>query len=247
MLCRVLDVSRAGYYAWRTRGPSRRQQDDAKLIGHIRAAHSASKGRYGAPRVHAELRHRGISCGRQRVARLMRQVGLRGKGRRKYRPTTTSAHAHPVADNRLARCFNIQTANCVWVGDITYLPTKEGWLYLAVLIDLFSRRVVGWAMSEHLTTALPLAALEMARQSRRPPPGLLHHSDRGSQYASGRYQRVLASMGALPSMSRIGNCWDNAVVESFFASLKRELLDGQVFESRQAARLLVFELRMARF
>lgn len=167
--------------------------------------------------------------------------GARPDCGRKYRITTTSAHPHPVADNHLARCFEVNAANRVWVGDITSLPTREGWLYLAVLIDPDSRRVVGWAMSERLTTALPRSALEMARQTRRPPPDLLHHSDRGSQYASRAYQRVLTGMGALPSMSRTGECWDNAVVESFFATLKRELLDGEVFESRRAARLLVFE------
>jgi len=241
LLCRVLGVSRAGYYAWRDRPESLRQQQNHHLTRQIQVVHARSKGRYGAPRVHAELQAQGVVCGRQRVARLMRTAGLHGKGKRKYRVTTRSDHDHSLAQNVLARQFEVSEPNAVWAGDLTYLPTKEGWLYLAVLIDLYSRRVVGWAMDERITTALPLAALEMACKGRRPAPGLVHHSDRGSQYASWAYQRALRRMGAVPSMSRKGDCWDNAVVESFFASLKRELLDGRVFASRVQARLEVFE------
>jgi len=241
LLCRVLGVSRAGYYAWRDRPVSRRRQQDQQLTQHIQDVHERSKGRYGAPRVHAELQARGVRCGRQRVARLMRTAGLQGKGKRKYRVTTMSDPTYPLAANLLERQFGVNEPNTVWVGDLTYLPTREGWLYLSVLIDLYSRRVVGWAMSERITTALPLAALEMAYKGRRPAPGLVHHTDRGSQYASWSYQRALRRMGAVPSMSRKGDCWDNAVVESFLASLKRELLDGRVLESRAQARLEVFE------
>lgn len=257
LLCRVLGVSRAGFYAWRDRPESHRQQQDMQLTRHIQDVHQRSKGRYGAPRVHAELQAQGVSCGRQRVARLasrrleplMRTAGLRGKGKRKYRVTTRSDHDHPLAGNVLGRQFDVSEPNAVWAGDLTYLPTKEGWLYLAVLIDLYSRRVMGWrrgapsrwAMSERITTALPLKALQMACKGRRPPPGLVHYSDRGSQYASWAYQRALRMMGSVPSMSLKGDCWDNAVVESFFASLKRELLDGRGFASWVQARLEVFE------
>lgn len=193
MLCRVLGVSRAGYSAWRDREPSQRQQDNDRLLHKIKAVDSGAKGRYGAPRIHAELRDQGERVGRQRVARLMRQAGLRGKGKRKDKVTTTSEHDHPVAENVLARHVQVGAPTEVWVGDLTDLPTHEGWLHLAVLIDLFSRRVVGWAMGERLTTALALSALDMAAQARRPPPGLLCHTDRGSQYASRAYRQALSA------------------------------------------------------
>lgn len=238
MLCRVLDVSRGGYYAWRGRPISSRTQQEQHLSEQIRSVHKKSKGRYGATRIHAELCAQGGRCGRKRVARLMRQEGLRGRGKRKYRVTTDSDHAQPVAENLVLRQFGVETPNTVWCADMTYVWTKEGWLYLAVIIDLHSRRVVGWSMSERMTTGLP--ALRMAHERRRPPPGLLHHSDRGSQYASRAYQLALESMGMICSMSRKGDYWDNAVVESFFANLKREEVADTVCQTRQEARSALF-------
>ena len=240
VLCRVLDVSKSGYYAWRGRPISIRIRQDQQLSAQIRQVHQKSKGRYGAPRVHAELRAQGQRCGRKRVARLMRQAGLRGRGQRKYRVTTNSEHAQPVAENLVLRQFGVETPNTVWAADMTYVWTREGWLYLAVVIDLHSRRVVGWSMSERMTTNLPLAALQMAYERRRPPPGLLHHSDRGSQYASRAYRLALDHMAMTCSMSRKGDCWDNAVVESFFASLKREEVAETVYATRQEARSALF-------
>ncbi len=240
VLCRVLDVSRSGYYAWRGRPMSIREQQDQHLRAQIRRVHQKSKGRYGAPRVHAELRAQGQRCGRKRVARLMHEAGLRGRGKRKYRVTTDSEHAQPVAENLVLRQFGVKTPNTVWAADMTYVWTREGWLYLAVVIDLHSRRVVGWSMSERMTTNLPLAALQMAYERRRPPPGLLHHSDRGSQYASRAYRLALEGMGMTCSMSRKGDCWDNAVVESFFANLKREEVADSVYATRQEARSALF-------
>lgn len=240
VLCRVLDVSRSGSYAWQGRPLSTREQQDQHLSAQIRRVHQKSKGRYGAPRVHAELRAQGQRCGRKRVARLMRQEGLRGRGKRKYRVTTNSEHAHPVAEHLVLQQFGALAPNTVWAADMTYVWTREGWLYLAVVIDLHSRRVVGWSMSERLTTDLPLAALQMAYERRRPPPGLRHHSDRGSQYASRAYRLALEGMGMTCSMSRKGNCWDNAVVESFFANLKREEVAETVYATRQEARSALF-------
>lgn len=234
LMCRLLGVAPSGFYAAQQRtargGRSARAQADQRLRLAIRTAHRTSRGRYGAPRVHAELRAQGLRCGRKRVARLMQADGLRGRGRRRVRLTTQSAHAHPVAANVLQRQFapTVQPArNRAWAADITYLPTREGWLYLAVVLDLASRRVVGWCAAPQLDTTLPLRALEQALRQRGPAVGLVHHSDRGVQYASAAYQAVLAAHGAQCSMSRKGNCWDNAVVESFFATLKRELADEQ--------------------
>ena len=239
MLCRVLNVTESGYHSWRTR-PHIRKHDNHALLGHISAVHQDSRGRYGAPRVHVELNERGVRCSRRRVARLMRSAGLQGKGKRKYKHTTDSEHALPVAENLVQRTFSVPQPNAVWAGDLTYLRTREGWLYLAVLLDLHSRRVVGWAMGSRMTTDLPLSALSMAYHRRRPSPGLVHRSDRGTQYASHRYQHALRAMGMTCSMSRKGDCFDNAVVESFFASLKRELVEGRVFETRREAELEVF-------
>ena len=239
VLCRVLHVTESGYHSWRNR-PQVRKHDDHTLLRHVVSVHQDSKGRYGAPRVHADLQAQGVRCSRRRVARLMRSAGLQGKGKRKYKQTTDSEHALPVAENLVQRNFDVPQPNTVWAGDLTYLRTKEGWLYLAVLIDLHSRLVVGWGMGSRMTTDLPLSALSMAFHRRRPPPGLVHHSDRGSQYASGAYQRALRGMGMACSMSRRGDCFDNAVVESFFASLKRELVEGRVFASRREAELEVF-------
>jgi putative transposase len=241
LLCRTLQVSRAGFYAWQVRPPAPRVQRDKRLGLEIATIHAESRQRYGSPRVHAELRHRGYRTGRKRVARLMRRRGLAARRRRRFRTTTHSQHRFPVAPNVLARQFERTAPDQAWVTDITYISTGEGWLYLAVILDLFSRFAVGWAMSERITDELTLDALDMALARRRPPPGLLHHSDRGSQYASGAYQRVLAQHGIVGSMSRRGNCWDNAVAESFFATLKVELVHDAAWTTRTTARTEIFE------
>lgn len=241
VMCRMLGVTRAGYFSWRGRPISKRKTADDRLGEEIKEIHGQSKGRYGVPRIHAELKARGFVCSRRRVSRLMRELGLRGKSRRKYKVTTKAVPGRQPVPDLVSRKFRVDQPNTVWAGDISYLPTKEGWLYLAVMMDLHSRRVVGWAMGERLTTNLPLAALQMGVDRRQPPPGLIHHSDRGSQYSSHLYQQTLAKQEILGSMGRKGDCFDNAVVESFFSTLKRELLLGQVFESRQEARTQVFE------
>ncbi len=235
-MCQVLGVSLSGYYAWLHRPESQRRRDDRRLLLEIRSIHRQSRRRYGSPRVYRELRGRGIACGRHRVARLMRQDGLEGSFRRRFRVTTDSRHRWPVAANHLARRFSVSRPDRVWAGDITYIRTREGWLYLAVLLDLCSRRIVGWAMSPRLTRRLPQAALEMAVGRRRPQTPIVHHSDRGSQYASADYRRALSEEGFVVSMSRRGDCYDNAPVESFFATLKKELVAGEVFYTREQAR-----------
>lgn len=240
-LCRVLEVSRAGFYAWHERAPSPHAQADERLGLEVAAIHAESRTRYGSPRIHAELVDRGHRTSRKRVARLMRHRGLAGRRRRRFRTTTDSRHTFPVAPNVLARQFEQRAPDMAWVTDITYIPTGEGWLYLAVILDLCSRFVVGWAMSERITRELTLDALEMALVRRRPLRGLLHHSDRGSQYASGDYQTVLATEGIVCSMSRRGNCWDNAVAESFFATVKVELVHDAAWATRAAARAELFE------
>ena len=241
LLCRVLEVSRAGFYAWQERAPSSHTQADERLGLEIAAIHAESRQRYGSPRVHAELGARGHRTSRKRVARLMRQHGLAGRRRRRFRATTDSGHTLPVASNVLARQFTQPAPDRAWVTDITYIATGEGWLYLAVILDLCSRLVVGWAVSDRIARELTLNALDMALVRRRPLDGLLHHSDRGSQYASGDYQAVLADAGIVGSMSRRGNCWDNAVAESFFATLKVELVHDATWETRATARAELFE------
>jgi putative transposase len=245
LMCRVLGVSRAGFYASGKRAVSGRVKRDEELRTQIRAVHQASRRTYGSPRVHAELHAQGERCGRKRVARLMRQEGLRVKVRRRFRPTTTdSKHTHRVAPNTLDRRFavtDVAATNRVWAGDITYVPTREGWLYLAVILDLASRRVVGWSMQRTLAAELALAALHMALEARNPGHGLLHHSDRGVQYAALDYQNLLARHQIRPSMSRRANCYDNAVVESFFATLEWELIQRSDWATRDAARLAIFE------
>lgn len=236
VMSRLLGVSSSGYYAWLHRPESRRSRDDRRLLTAIRTIHRQSRRTYGSPRVHAELIEHGIRCGRHRVARLMRQDALRGAFRRKFRVTTQSGHRFPVASNRLGRRFAVERPDTVWAGDITYVWTREGWLYLAVLLDLCSRRVVGWSLSSRLTRRLALLALEMALGRRRPARGVLHHSDRGSQYASNDYRQALREAGLEVSMSRRGDCWDNAPVESFFATLKRELVTERDFWTREQAR-----------
>lgn len=237
-MCCVLGVSSSGYYAWCARPESTRSREDRRLRVKIRASHKRSREIYGSPRVHADLVEAGESCGLNRVARLMREEGLTGKKRRRYCVTTDSSHCRPIAPNLLDQEFEVQSIDTVWAGDITYIWTRQGWLYLSVLLDLFSRRVVGWDLSRSLEKDLVLRALNRAVAARRPRPGLIHHSDRGSQYASSAYQDQLTKFGMTASMSRKGNCYDNAVVESFFDSLKTEL-DGAVFETRKAARVAI--------
>jgi putative transposase len=226
LVCRCLAVSPAGFYAWQRRRPSNRETADRRLAVEISAAHTESRRTYGSPRIHQELRENGHRVARKRVARLMREQGLRGRRRCRQPRTTDSRHPFPVADNVLNRAFDVATPNTVWAGDITYLATREGWVYLAVLIDLWSRRVVGYAMSEALTRDVVLEALRQALGRRPTRSVLTHHSDRGSQYASEDYRALLGAEGIVCSMSRRGNCWDNAVVESFFGTLKTELAES---------------------
>jgi putative transposase len=241
LLCRTLGVSRSGFYAWRGRPPSARAAEDEALAGAIASAHRQSRGTYGSPRVHAALRAEGRRLSRKRVIRLMRAQQLAARRRRRFRRTTQSKHGLPVAANVLARRFEVAAPNVAWVTDITYVPTREGWLYLAAILDLHSRRVVGWSMGASLETELCLRALRMALGARKPPPGLVHHSDRGCQYASAAYRQALAAGGLVCSMSRKGNCWDNAVAESFFATLKGDLVDHADFATRAEARAAIFE------
>lgn len=241
LLCETLEVSPAGYYAWRGRPASDRARRHATLLVGIRAVHAEVKARYGSPRIHAELVARGQDCCVNTVARLMHDHDIRAKTARKFRCTTDSNHDLPVAENLLDRQFNPAAANEAWVADITYIPTREGWLYLAVVEDLYSRRVVGWSMADHLESRLVVDALELAVQRRLPGEGLLAHSDRGSQYASDHYQRLLGKHGIACSMSRRANCWDNAPMESFFASLKKELVHDADFATQAEARAALVE------
>jgi transposase InsO family protein len=222
VLCRTLQVSPSGFYAWCRRSLSLRAKEDAALKVDIRAAHVASDKTYGSPRIHEDLKADGQQVGRKRVARLMREEGIEGQRKRRFRLTTDSRHTHPVAENLLNRNFTASAPNKVWVTDITYIWTRAGWMYLAAILDLFSRRVVGWSLDSHIDQGLTLDALSMALRTRRPEPGLLHHSDRGVQYAGGDYQKLLREHGIVCSMSRKGDCWDNAVAESFFSTLKAE-------------------------
>ncbi len=241
LLCRVLHVARSAYYAWARRGVSARAIADAALAQQVAAVHARSRRTYGSPRIHAELRAGGVRCARKRVARLMRTAGLVGCHRRRRARTAVAEPTHTPAPNLVARDFRATAPDHLWIGDITYIATAEGWLYLAVLVDVHSRRVVGWAMADHLRTELALDALAMALQARRPPPGLVHHTDRGCQYTAAAYQAALAARGIVCSMSRAGECRDNAMAESFFATLKAELVDARTWPTRAAARLAIFE------
>lgn len=244
LMCRGLTVSPAGFYAWLTRAPSARAVADERLMLNIRASYEASDGTYGARRVRRDLKDDGMAVSLKRVNRLMQEAGLEGTPAPAAAPRTTdSAHAHPVAPNVVARQFDVASVrgvNRVWVSDLTYVPTRDGWLYLAVVLDLASRRVVGWAMDTSLEAGLAQAALRMAVEARRPAPGLIHHSDRGSQYAAIAYREALARQGMLASMSRKGDCWDNAVAESFFATLERELIARHDWRTHAEARLAIF-------
>ena len=241
VLCRVLGVSTPGFYAWRKRPTSTQEQRRDALVVEIKSVHAQVKQRYGSPRIHAELIDRGVACCVNTVAKLMHDNGIQAKTTKKFINTTDSNHKLPVAENRLDRQFDATQPNCRWVADITYIPTREGWLYVAVVEDLYSRRVVGWSMAEHLESRLVVDALEMAIAARGPEEGLLAHSDRGSQYASEHYQRLLKKHGIECSMSGVGQCWDNAPMESFFATLKKELVHHEDYQTRAQARASIFE------
>lgn len=242
VMCRVLVVSRSGYYAWLKRPTSPREMADQVLSQHIKEIHQQSRQTYGSPRIQAELAENGVNCGHKRVARLMHQEALFAKQSRKFRGTTTdSAHSYPVAPNLLDQDFSASRPNEKWLTDITYIPTATGWLYLAVVLDLYSRQIVGWAMNDSLERHLVIAALQMAIKMRQPPPGLLHHSDRGSQYASEDYQALLTQYQMRCSMSRSGNCYDNAPIESFFGTLKTELIHHCHYQTKAEAKTDIFE------
>ena len=236
LLCKVMQVSRSGYYCWKRRSPSAREQERAQLIPRVRDLHQESKATYGSRRMAQELKAHGVRCGKHKARTLMKLAGVTAKQRKRFKATTDSSHRLPVSPNLLNRRFSVITPNCVWVGDITYVWTSEGWLYLAVVIDLYSRRIVGWSMNKYMSRHLVMDALTMAIWRRKPSRGLIFHSDRGSQYCSHDFQNLLKKHGILSSMSRKGDCWDNAVAESFFGSLKIEQVFGMRYLSRSAAR-----------
>lgn len=237
LMCRVLCVSRSGWHAWYKRQrPTPRELRDAELIAEIKRIHTDSRGTYGSPRVHAQLLREGIATSKDRVARLMRMAGLHGMVRRRFVVTTDSKHDRPVAPNTLNRGFQAQTSDSIWCADITYLPTSSGWVYLAAIIDLASRMIVGWSMADHMRTELVEGALRNALACRKPASKLVHHSDRGSQYASSSYRSLLEGHGIECSMSRAGDCYDNAVIESFFGTFKQEWADHQRFQGLRDAR-----------
>ena len=240
-MCRVLSVSRSGYYRWRRRPVSRRAIENRRLDTHIKAIYKKHKGRYGSPKITDELNDMGFKVGKNRVARRMKEAGLRSIVRRKYRPTTDSKHSHPVAENLLQRDFTASGPNKVWVSDITYIATERGWAYLTVFVDLFSRMVVGWALSSSLSCEMVLTALHRGIRNRRPGAGLIIHSDRGVQYACKDFRKVLDKHHFVPSMSRKGDCWDNAVAESFFGILKTELIHHERFKGPQDTLEALFE------
>lgn len=240
-MCRALGVSPSGYYAWRDRPESLRGREDRRLLVEVRAIHRASRGVYGSPRIHAELQAMRMRCGKNRIARLMREHGLRAKQNKRFKATTDSRHSHPVAPNLLGRDFQASEPNRKWLADITYIPTREGWLYLAAVLDLHSRLIVGWSMSGRMTKTLVLDAISMAAARRKPGPGLIHHSDRGTQYACRDYQRALRDHGMVCSMSKKGDCWDNAPMESWFHTLKTELVGHRDYQTRRQAKSDVFE------
>ena len=241
MLCEAMQVSRSGYYAWLRRPESQRSQENKQLVEQIKDIHQQSRQTYGSPRVHDELGDLGVNCSENRVARLMRQHGIAAEKKRKFIRTTDSNHQLPVAPNRLNQHFEVEKPDRIWTADITYIWTGQGWLYLAIVLDLFSRRIVGWSMAPSLERTLVINALEMAIAARNPAEGLIHHSDRGSQYASYDYQKLVQQKGIVGSMSRRGNCYDNAPTESWFATLKRELVYRTSYTTHAEARQDIFE------
>ena len=243
MMCRLLKVSKSGYYAWRVRPESERAKTDRELTRVIRRFHAESHGTYGSPRIREDLRDEGYHCGRHKVARLMRQAGLKGCPKRRFRVTTQCDPTHPVAANLIKQDFSASRPNERWASDITYIATHQGWLYLAVVMDLYSRRIVGWSMSRWISRHLVIDALRMALGARQPETGqpLLHHSDRGAQYTSDDFRNLLLKNGIESSMSARGNCYDNAVVESFFGLLKRERVYGMVYHNRDEAHADIFD------
>ena len=240
-LCQVLDVSPSGYYAWRRRPPSAREMANQKLVEKIRAVHAQSRETYGSPRVYRDLIEQGVVCSENRVARLMRLHHIRAKQTRRYKVTTKRNKRHPVAPNVLRRNFVADRPNQKWLADITYIATSEGWLYLAGILDLHSRRIVGWAMSDRITSDLTVSALMMALCQREPAPGLIHHSDQGSQYTDGAYQKLLEANGMRASMNSVGTWYDNAPMESFIGTLKMELVYHEMYHTREQARAHIFE------
>jgi len=240
-MCGIYEVSRSGYYAWSTRGTSRREKERAELLNLVKDIFEEFKSRYGSLRICRELSRRGIKASRKRVAALMKKAGLVSKHRRKYKVTTDSEHSHPIAPNHLNRDFSVGLPDMTWLSDITYIPTDEGWLYLAATMDLYSRKIIGWSMDRTMTRKLVCDALEMGIKRRNSGRGLLHHSDRGVQYASKDFRKMLEKNGMICSMSRKGDCWDNAPMESFFHTLKTELVNYCRFKTREQARRAIFE------
>jgi putative transposase len=241
MLCKVLGVSRSGFYDWCRRGPSKRAQEDQVLAEEIQEIHRGSRRAYGSPRVHEALRLKGLACGRHRVARIMRSEGLQGCSKQRFYRTATTRSERTAAPDLLKRDFKVDAPNRAWVGDITQLRTREGWLFLAVILDLYSRKVVGYATSHQPRTELALEALTMAHDGRKPPAGMIHHTDRGTQYSSDKYKQQIDRYEMKQSMSRPGKCGDNAVAESFFRTIKTESLYHIDFETREQARLAIFD------
>ena len=241
LMCQTLEVGRSGFYAWLNRPENPRKHENRRLLMAIKVAHRKSRKTYGSPRIHAELTGNGHSCGRHRIARLMRQHGIVSKHKRKFRVTTNANHSYPIAENLLQRKFDVAKPGEGWVSDITYISTREGWLYLAVTLDLYHRKIIGWAMGRWITRQLAIDALNMAIKNESLKPGLIHHSDRGVQYASNEFRGLLKTHAIQCSMSRKGNCWDNAVAESFFHSLKVELVHGKLYATRQEAKTAIFE------
>ena len=240
-LCCLLRVGRSGFYAWKSRPESRRVREDRALLVQIERIHRASREAYGTVKTWCTLKARGVACGRNRVARLRASAGIEAKRMRRFRVTTQSRHSYPIATNVLNRAFQVSRPNRVWVGDITFIPTQAGWLYLAILVDLFARRIVGWAMSRYIDRELVADALNMALAQRRPAPGLVHHTDQGRQYATESYRQRLIAHGISPSMSRKGDCFDNACAESFISTLKNELVHHLQFKTREEAQTAIFE------
>ena len=237
--CALFGVSASGFYAWKRRKPSQRQLDDMVFLAHIRSQFSLSRETYGSPRMHVELREDGLAIGRHRVARLMRENGLKALQKRRFKKTTDSGHGGPVAPNVLDQDFIAEQPNEKWGADISYIWTAEGWLYLAIVVDLFSRRIVGWATSDRMKKDLALTALKRALTLRQPAKGIIHHSDRGSQYCAGDYRKLLTDHGVVPSMSGKGNCYDNAMVETVFKTLKSELIWRTAWQSRGQAHIAI--------